>query len=121
MKTNSARTIRATRPAVMVTSTPSIAHERRGAPDLEHLYTGARLKGLVVVVRARRPDLAVQPDAADALGVGDPLHHGGVTADQRGRAGLDLAAGALVLARDGAQRGQRDHGHHEEHRPFDDR
>src|SRR3954452_13258964 len=98
MNTNRARTIRMIRPAVM--RSPSFAHERCRAPDLEHLHARPRLEHLVLVVRACGPDLAVQAHAADPFGVGDALDDDRALAHQRGRARLELAPGALVLAGD---------------------
>src|SRR3954453_7019489 len=78
-----ANTTSAIRPAVI--RPPLLAHERRCAPDLEHVHTGARLDHFVVVVRARRPDLAVELHTADTLGVGDALDDGrGLPYQRRG-------------------------------------
>src|SRR3954470_13843349 len=106
MKTNRARMIRTIRPAVM--RSLSFAHERGRAPDLEHLDAGSRLDDLVVVVGARRPDLAVELHAAHALGVGDALDDHRRLADQRRRTRPD-GARALVGTCDRPQRGQQDH------------
>src|SRR3954452_8208347 len=102
MNTNRARTIRMIRPAVM--RSPSFAHERCRAPDLEHLHARPRLEHLVLVVGTRRPDLAVQAHAADPLGIGDALDDDGALAHEGRGAGLELAPGALVLAGDRPQR-----------------
>src|SRR3954467_6190635 len=69
MNTNSARTIRTIKPAVM--RSPLLADERRGAPYLENVDPGAGLDDLVVVEGPGGPDLAVELHAADALVVGD--------------------------------------------------
>src|SRR5436305_12942598 len=98
MNTNSARTTRITMAAVM--RSPSFAHERGRAPDLEHLHARPRLERLVLVVRAGGPDLAVEAHAADPLGVGDALDDGGVLPHQGRGARLQRAAGALVLTGD---------------------
>src|SRR4051794_25895385 len=117
MNTNSARTIRTIKPAVM--RSPLLADERRGAPYLENVDPGAGLDDLVVVEGPGGPDLAVELHAADALVVGDPLDdHRGLPDQGRG-VHPDLALGALVIARDRAQRGQQDHRDHQERRPFD--
>src|SRR5215204_6102508 len=96
IRTKIARTIRAMAPAditvpssylVVVTDRPLISHERRGAPDLDHLHARAGLVGLVVHVRPRTPDLAVDADAADALVVLDSLEHRRALAGERGAAG----------------------------------
>src|ERR687890_1424719 len=94
---NAASTISAMAPAVIAVL-PSLGHERRGAPDLDHLHAGARLIGLVLEVRARGPHLAVDAHAAHALVVGDALHDGGVAADERRRPGADLRRHPLVRA-----------------------
>src|ERR1700709_2583625 len=98
MNTNSARTIRATMPAVMLA--PSFADERGGAPDLQHLDARAGLYDVVIVIGAGGPDLAPQLHTADALGVRDALDDQGVLAHERRGAGADAALAALVLARD---------------------
>src|SRR3954453_18690667 len=119
MNTNRARTIRAIRPAVI--RTPSLAPERCRAPDLEHVHPRARLDDFVVVVGARGPDLDVQPDATDALGVGDALDDGRGLAHQGRGARPQLALRALMLAGDRAQRREQDHGDDQERRPLDRR
>src|SRR3954462_1937631 len=96
MNTNTARTIRAISPAVM--RSPSFAHERGRAPDLENMHAGPRLDDLVVVGGPRCPHPAARAPAAAALGVADPLHHGRGLAHERRGARPDPAAGALVLA-----------------------
>src|SRR3954453_15679087 len=106
MKTNTARMIKTIRPAVM--RSLSFAYERGGAPDLEDVHARPRLDDLVLVVGARRPDLAPQLDAPDPLGVGDALDDGRRLADQRRGARADLPARAPVLAGDRAQRGEQD-------------
>src|SRR4051794_37634301 len=106
MNTNRARTIRTIRPAVM--RSPSFAHERCRAPDLEHLHARPGLVDLVFVVRAGGPDLAVETHAADPLGVRDALHDDRPLPDQRRRARLELGPRALVLAGDRPQRGEHD-------------
>src|SRR3954447_26332390 len=106
MNTNRARTIKAIRPAVM--DSLSFAHERGCAPDLEDVHARPRLDDLVVVVRAGGPDLAVELDAADALGVGDALGHHRCLAYECRRAGPHLPARALMLARDRPQHGEQD-------------
>src|SRR3954453_2682214 len=50
-----------------------LGHERRRAADLHDVPPRAGVDDLVVVVASRRPDLAVEPHAADALVVRDPL------------------------------------------------
>src|SRR3954471_21560827 len=85
MNTNSARTISAIRTGVI--RSPSFAHERGRAPDLEDVHARPRLGDLVVGEGARGPDLAVQAHAADASAVGDPLDDRRGLADQRRRAG----------------------------------
>src|SRR4051812_24572448 len=104
MKTNRARMISTTSPAVMLSL--SLAHERGGAPDLEHVHMGSGLDDFVVVVGAGGPDLAPQLHASLALGVGDPLDDDRGLPHERGGARPDLPAGALVRARDGTQRGE---------------
>src|SRR3954463_16608051 len=93
-KTN--RTTSAMTPAS--TSASSFRHERRGAPDLDHLDLLAGLDALVVIVRARGPHLAADPHAAATPGVGDPLHHDRVAAHQRRRAGAQQRRLATVRA-----------------------
>src|SRR5215218_11335009 len=94
ISTKIASTIKAMAPAVITVPSSRvgrlIGHERRGAPDLDHLHARAGLVGLIVHVRPRGPDLAVDPHAADALAVLDPLEHRRALADERGRAGADL-------------------------------
>src|SRR5947207_14752712 len=53
----------------------SVRHERGGAPDLYDLDALPGLDDLVVVVRSGRPDLALEPDRAGVLVVGDALEH----------------------------------------------
>src|ERR1700750_3129979 len=104
MNTNRARTIRTIRPAVM--RSPSFAHERGRAPDLEHLHARPRLERLVLVVGPGGPDLPAQAHAADPLGVGEALHDDRPLPDEGGGARLELAPRALVLAGDRPQRRQ---------------
>src|SRR4029079_5445757 len=87
-RTKIATTIRAMAPAVM-TACLSFGHERRCAPDLDHLHPGAGLERLVVVVRPRGPPLTVESHAPDALAVGDPLEHHRLLAHERRGAGAD--------------------------------
>src|SRR3954454_6320419 len=101
MNTNSARTIRTIKPAVI--RSPSLGHERGGAPDLEHVDPRPRLDDFVVVIGPGGPDLAVELDAADPFGVGDALDDHGGLADERGGVHPDPALAALLLTRDRAQ------------------
>src|SRR3954453_18263755 len=104
MNRNTARTISAIRPAVIAVS--SFRDERRGAPDLDDLDPLAGLDDVVVVVRPRGPYLAVDPHAADALAVGDPLQHHAGAAHERRRAGAQLRRLAPVRARERPERGE---------------
>src|SRR4051812_10302991 len=60
---------------------PSFVDERRGALDLRDLDLRTRLEGLVRHVRARRPLLAADPNAA--TGPVDALQHGRARALER--------------------------------------
>src|SRR4051812_31087757 len=95
-----ASTTSAIKPAVI--RPPLLAHERRCAPDLEHVHTGARLDHFVVIEGSRRPDLAVELPAAAALGVGDAPDDGRRLPAQRRGPHLD-APPTLVGARHGPQ------------------
>src|SRR6476661_7661008 len=64
-------------------STPSFGHERRGAPDLDHLDALARLVHPVGLERARRPVLALELDGPVVL-VGRLEHHGLAPDEPRG-------------------------------------
>src|SRR4051812_13199945 len=102
---NTASTIRAMAPAVIsVLLSLSFGHERRGAPDLDHLHASAGLVDLLVQVGTGGPDLAVDLHAAHALLVGDALHHRRVAADEGRGARADLRRHALVRARQRPQR-----------------
>src|SRR5262245_21868885 len=79
MNKNTARTISAISPASIYGLL--FGHERCRAPDLEHLHARARLEHLVLVVRACRRDLAVQPHRA--LVLRHPLEHRRVAPDER--------------------------------------
>src|SRR3954463_8528371 len=98
MNTNSARTIRTIKPAVM--RSPSLADERRGAPDLEHVDLRPGFDDLVVIVGPGGPDLAVELHAADTFGVGDALDDRRGLPHQRRGVHPDLALAALMVARD---------------------
>src|SRR5919108_566793 len=104
MNKNTAMTMSAINPASIGYS--SLRDERRGAPDLDHMHALAHVDGLVLVVGARRPHLAVDPHAADALVVGDPLDHHAGPPHQRGRAGAQPRRLPAVRASDRPQRGQ---------------
>ncbi len=83
-------------------SATSVHHEGGGAPDLDDLDALAGLDHLVLVVAARGPHLAaLDPHAADALVVGDPLEHHRAAPDERRRAGADRGRQAAVAPRDG--------------------
>src|SRR3954452_23757344 len=105
MRTNTASTISAMAPAVMSipfpSLDPSIGHERRRAPDLHDLDARARLVRLVVQVGAGGPHLAVDPDATEALVVGDALQHHRRLAHQRRGAGAQVRRHAALRAGDG--------------------
>src|SRR5215217_6621526 len=79
-----------------------LAHERRGAPDLDDLDRRTGLDDAVVVVGARSPHLAVDSHAADALVVRDPLKHDRAASDERGGAGAQLRRRSQVRSRDRA-------------------
>src|SRR3954470_2886820 len=119
MNTNSARTIRTIKPAVM--RSPSLADERRGAPDLEHVDLRPGLDDFVVVVGPSGPDLAVELHTPDVLEVGDALDDRRALAHERRGPHLQHALAAGVIARDRAQRGKQDDGDDEERGPFDRR
>src|SRR3954470_10440090 len=95
---NSTSTAPTIRP--VIARSPSFADERGRAPDLDDLHARARLDDLVIHEGARRPHLAVDLHAADALVVGDPLEHHRGPPDQRGGAGADLRRRAHVAPRD---------------------
>src|SRR4051812_32232460 len=80
--TTASKTIKAT-----TTDLPLLVHERRRALDLRNLHLHARLERGVVEVRARRPHLAADPDAA-AVRI-DTLHDRRLRPDERGAAGAD--------------------------------
>src|SRR3954447_12830413 len=81
---------------------------------------GARLDDFIVVVGAGGPDLAVELDAPDALGVGDPLDDRRRLADQLRRArGHDPAA--LRCTGERAQGGEQDDRDDQERGPLDRR
>src|SRR3712207_3072527 len=101
MNRNTARTICAMTPASLASSL--LAHERRGAPDLDHLDPRPRLDDLVLVVGAGGPGLPLQPHAAAVLAVDDALGHRRGAPDQRRRPRAQLRRLAAVRAGDGSQ------------------
>ncbi len=90
-----------------------VHHERRRAPDFDHLDALPRGDHLVSsklrAVHTSPPSIL---HAADALVVGDPLEHHRVLPDQRGRARADRRRQPAMAARHRAQRGE-----HEQPRP----
>src|SRR4051794_20055804 len=84
-------------------------YQRRGALDLHDLDPGAGLEGVVLVVGAGGPDLAVQLHRA-AVAV-DAVDHHGRRPDQRRRSGAQLRRHVQVAPRDRSQHQQRGAGH----------
>src|SRR4051795_13749161 len=93
--THSARTIRAIKRAVM--RSPSLADERRGAPDLEHVDLRPGFDDFVVVVGPSGPDLAVELHTPDAFEVGDALDDHRALAHERRGAHLQNALAPRVI------------------------
>src|SRR3954454_3407037 len=110
MNRNTASTISAMTPASMALL---LGHERRGAPDLDHVHPLALLDHLILVVRPGRPHLALELDAALALR--EALDDRGGAADQRRRPRAQLRRHAAVRARERPQRREQDPGDDEEH------
>src|SRR3954452_1743108 len=104
--TNRKITIRAITPPD--TRHSSFGHERRGAPDLDHLNPLARLEDPLVVERARAPVLTLELDGPAVL-VG-ALEHDRVAADEPRGAGAQLRREAPVRARERAQAEEQDDG-----------
>src|ERR671929_1948727 len=96
MNRNTARTMSAMTPASMVPPSLLRTHERRGAPDLDHMHAAPRLDDVVLVVGARRPVLALQLHGAAAVAVGDALGDRRGAADEGGRARAQLRGQAPV-------------------------
>src|SRR5215218_1045586 len=94
-----------------------LAHERRGAPDLDDLDRRAGFDDAVVVVGACGPHLAIDSHAADALVVRDPLEHDRAAPDQRRRAGAQLRRRSHVRSRDRTHDPQRQHRDDDERGP----
>src|SRR5688572_21672478 len=97
ISTTAAITIRTIRPAIRVLSS-LVGDERRGALNLHHLHARTLLHHLVLVERARAPNLTCELDLA-AVAV-HPLQHHSALAHERGGAGAQLRGGAQVAAHD---------------------
>src|SRR6266540_5753646 len=80
----------------------SVVDERRGAPDLHHVYARPGLEHLVLIVGARAPHLAVDAHLPDAVVVDDPLGDDRRAADEGRRPRPQLRRHVDVAPRDGA-------------------
>src|SRR4051794_22270222 len=89
-----------------------LADERGCAPNLDDVDAAAALDDVVVAVRARRPDLALELDPP-AVGV-DPRGRQRRLADERGGARAQLRGGAQVAAGDRAHEAEHEPGDEEE-------
>src|SRR5436305_6944622 len=91
--TTTAMTIRTMAPADMDESS-LLGDERRGALDLQDIYSGTHLDHMVIVERSRGPGLAADLDEA-VVGI-DSLEHGRACAHERRGSGAGVRGRAQV-------------------------